>query len=147
MAQVGQPIEVHTSFFFGIVIDGVNVAAFTECTLPSLQIETFEIKEGGQNAYAHKLPVRVNAGSITLRHGLTKNGELLNWYMQVLRGEIKAATRDISVVMYSFDRKPLMTWVFRNAYPIKWGGPSLKSGDNAVAIEEIELVHHGFELG
>lgn len=137
----------HSSFRFSVAVDGVNYAAFTEFTLPTLQVETQDIKEGGQNAFAHKLPVRVTAGSATLKHGIATDFTLLNWYLDVLKGDIASATRQVTVVMYNESTVPLMTWAFRNAYPIKWSGPSFKTDNNSVAIEEIEFVHHGFDIG
>jgi phage tail-like protein len=147
MPSVGQLLEVNLAYRFTVVIDSISYAAFTECTLPSLQVETFEIKEGGQNTFVHKLPVRVNAGTVSFKHGITRTGELLRWYMQVLNGDMASATRDVSVVVYDEMRAPLFVFSFRRAYPIKWSGPSLRAGDSAVAIEELELAHHGFEVG
>lgn len=136
----------HSSFRFSVAVDGINYAAFTEFTLPSLQVETQDIKEGGQNSFAHKLPIRVTAGTATLKHGIATDFTLLNWYMDVLKGDIAAATRQVTVVMYNELTVPMMTWAFRKAYPVKWGGPSFKSDSNGVAIEEIEFVHHGFDI-
>lgn len=147
MPPVGKPLEIHAGFRFVVQVDNVNAAAFTECTLPRLQVETEDIKEGGQNAYIHRLPVRVNAGTITLKHGVTKNDELLNWYLQVLTGQVKNATRDVTVIIFDSTRKVrIAAWTFTRAYPIRWGGPTLRASENAVAIEELELAHHGFTV-
>lgn len=145
--QTGKLVEVHTGFRFMVTIDDVYAAVFTECTLPNLQVETMDVKEGGQNGFTHKLPVRVNVGTVKLKHGITHDIKLLNWYMLVLQGNIKDATRKVSVVLQDSVGEPISTWHFLNAYPIKWVGPQLKAGDNSVAIEEIELAHHGFEVG
>jgi phage tail-like protein len=147
MPRTGNPIEFHTTFRFKVLVDGINLAAFVECNLPSLQVETEDIKEGGQNAYTHRLPVRVNAGTVSLKQGITRNDQLLNWYLQVLRGDIESATRTVSVIILDSMKVPIATWTFYEAYPIKWGGLMLKSSDQAVAIEELELAHHGFEVG
>jgi phage tail-like protein len=147
MPVTGVPFEVHASFHFLVLIDGMNVAAFTECSMPNLQVETEEIKEGGQNTYIHKLPVRVNAGTITLRRGITRNDALLKWYLQVLRGDMKGADRTVTVVIFDTMAARVATWTFQRAYPVKWSGPTLKAGESAVAIEEVEFAHHGFEVG
>jgi phage tail-like protein len=146
MAETGKPIEIHAGFRFAVSIKGVNVAAFTECTLPALEVETFELKEGGQNEYSHKLPVRVKSGSITLRRGLTKGSELLKWYEQVARGDLKEIQRDVSIIMFDSQLRTVTTWNFYNAYPVKWKGPTLKSDQAALAIEEVELAYHGFDI-
>lgn len=139
-------VEVHGAFRFKVTVEGINFAAFTEFTLPSLQVETVDVKEGGQNTYVHKLPVRVNVGTAKLRNGVTGDLDLLKWYMQVLNGDLENARRQVSVIMYDEYRRPLITWNFRDAYPVKWTGPTLKSDTSGTAIEEIEFVHHGFEV-
>lgn len=140
-------IDVTANFRFKVMVDNVYSAVFTECSLPNLQVETFEIKEGGQNAFLHKLPVRVNVGTVTLRHGLTANEQLMDWYLLVLQGKIREARRQVSVILHSVAGEQIAIWSFVDAYPIKWVGPKLKSDDSAIAIQEIELVHHGFEVG
>jgi phage tail-like protein len=147
MPRTADQIEIHASFRFSVKVNDQDLAAFTECNLPSLQVETQDIVEGGQNEYIHKLPVRVKPGSLTLKRGITKNDDLLKWYLQVLEGKMREATRTVTVVMYDSLLRPINTWTFRQAYPIKWSGPQLKSGDKAVAIEELEIAHHGFEIG
>jgi phage tail-like protein len=139
--------ELHNSIHFQVMIDGVHYGSFTECVLPDLQLETEDIKEGGQNTYIHKLPVRVNVGTVKLRHGITKDTELLTWYRQILRGDVENATRQVSIVLLDRTGAILTTWGFRDAYPVKWTAPSLKAGDSAIAIEEIEFAHRGFEVG
>lgn len=144
--MVGNLFEFHSGFRFTVAIDGINYAAFSEFRLPSLQVETMDIKEGGQNQYVHKLPVRVNVGTAALKQGITRDFTLLNWYLQILKGDMVGAARQVTVVMFDVRRIPLIIWNFRDAYPVKWSGPSLKSDTSAVAIEEIEFVHHGFEV-
>ena len=138
--------ESSGGFRFAVALDGVNYAAFSEFKLPNLDVQMADIQEGGQNTYVHKLPVRVTVGSATLRHGITKDLTLLKWYLQVLKGDLDNAFRDVTVVMYDTGRIPVMTWTFRRACPVKWNGPTLKSDDNSVAVEEIEFVHHGFDV-
>lgn len=138
--------DTQATFRFTVAVDGMNTAAFTEFRMPSLEVETVEIKEGGQNTFVHKLPVRVKVGSATLRHGISRDLSLLRWYLEVLEGKIDDATRQVIVVMYDTHHLPMITWYFNEAYPTKWAGPTFKVDDNNVAFEEIEFVHHGFEV-
>ena len=64
----------------------------------------------------------------------------------MIDGDMENATRQVTVVMYDVTRKPLATWNFRDAYPVKWSGPTLKADDKVVAIEEIEFVYHSFTV-
>lgn len=139
--------QFHSSHRFSVAVEGIPYAAFSECTLPSLEVETQPVKEGGQNLYTHKLPVRINNGTITLKHGVMVGSKLLEWYMQVLNGDWENAIRQVTVSMFDSDHvTPLMVWNFRRAYPTKWSGPALKSDDRAVGIESLEIAFHGFEV-
>lgn len=37
-------------------------------------------------------------------------------------------------------------WDIEKAFPVKWKGPSLSASSTSVAIEEIEIAHHGIDL-
>ena len=36
-----------------------------------------------------------------------------------------------------------MGWEIREAMPVRWAGPELTADEGAVAIETLELAHHG----
>ncbi|MDZ4764666.1 MAG: phage tail protein [Chloroflexota bacterium] len=133
-------------FRFLVQIEGIHNLTFSEFRLPSLQVDVEKIQEGGQNTYIHQLPIRVNVGTVSLRHGLTRDMSLLNWYLDVMNGNLDKAYRQVTVVLVDSLSIPVAIWNFRNAYPVKWSGPSLKSDSSEVAFEEIEFVYHGFEV-
>lgn len=139
-------LDAHAAFKFTVEIDNKPVGAFTECTLPGLQIDTEKITEGGLNDYIHILPKGVQAGNITLKHGIAKNDDMMKWYFMILQGKIKDAMKSVTVMMLGEDNKPVMRFNFENCYPTKWQGPSLNSGNAAVAIEEIQLAYHAVSI-
>lgn len=146
MTSAPTPIEFHSDFRFVVSIEKVSYATFSEFVLPSLTVETVSWKEGGQNTFTHKLPVRVDVGTARLKHGLSSQMQLLNWYMDVMNGDIAKAKRQVTVKLMDTYGRTVITWNFRDAYPIKWTGPTLKSDGNGVVIEELEIAHHGFEV-
>jgi phage tail-like protein len=141
MTRTGERTEAHAAFRFAVEIDGIDEAYFSECTLPSLEVEVTEQQEGGYNNGVHLLPGRVKAGRITLKHGITQSTELLNWYRDVMNGNVSAAIRRISIVMYDSRLDPVMRLSFERAYPAKWSGPTFNAADNSVAIETLELAY------
>jgi phage tail-like protein len=145
-----QTLEMHATFRYTINVDGVNHAVFSECKLPSLQIETLEVKEGGLNNYVHQLPVRLKAGSITLKHGITKGDGLLKWYVDTVRamttGNMASLLKSVTVTMLTIKREPMATFQLMQAYPKKWSGPTLKADDKAIAVEELELAFSEFTV-
>jgi phage tail-like protein len=127
-----------------VEINNEAMAAFTECTLPTLEIEVQEQKEGGLNDYTHVLPVRRKSGRVVLKRGLTARHEFMKWYKDVLEGRIQPATSTLSIVMYDSRGNELSRWNFEKVLPVKWTGPTLKSDQGAVAIETLELIVHDF---
>lgn len=140
MPQSGQRIEPHATFRFSVQIDGIDEAVFSECSLPDLEVDVEEQKEGGYNTGTHQLPGPVKASRITLKRGVTESNQLLNWYRDVASGNLSEAERQVSVVMYDSTLSEIMRWNFVRAYPAKWSGPAFNTGENAVAIETLELV-------
>ena len=139
--STGSRPEVHASFRFTVEFNGAAQGYFTECTLPTLEVEVEEQKEGGYNTGTHLLPGRVKRGTVTLKHGLTSSSELLRWYMKVLEGksDVKFDRKKVSIIHHDCLGKPVMRWDFENAFPIKWSGPALDSSASRIAIETLEL--------
>jgi phage tail-like protein len=138
--------DAESVFRFQVLVDDIYLAAFTEFQMPDLSVEMLDVTEGGQNTFVHKLPVRLNVGPATLKQGITSDLSLLKWYMQVVNGNVTAARRQVSVIMFSPLGIPVLVFSFRDAYPIKWVAPNLNTEQNSVAIEELHFVHHGFTI-
>lgn len=129
--------QSHIGFRYIIEINGARLAAFTECTLPTIEWELEEIKEGGLNTYVHQLPGRRKASRLTLKHGIGKS-ELLKWYIEAV-GQ-KFNPRNITITLLDVTGEGVLTWDVKQAYPVKWTGPQLKSDSNTVAIQTLEFV-------
>jgi phage tail-like protein len=136
--------EVYGNNRFYIEIGGKTVAVFTEVSGLSVDIQTEEYPEGGNNEYVHKIIGRTKLGNITLKQGMTKSQELLQWVMDISQGTIKR--QNISVVMYDLEGKYVQRWNFLEAAPIKWTGAQFQASGNGAAIETFEFVHCGMQL-
>ncbi len=141
-----QRAEAHAAFRFAIQIDGITEAVFTECTLPTLEVEMVEQKEGGLNNAVHQIPGRIKAGKITLKRGITSSSDLLSWYMDIARGKIASSRRKVSVIMYDSTSSEVIRWNFEEAFPSKWTGPSFSSGQSQIAIETLELTYQSIDV-
>lgn len=141
-----QRTEVHAAFRFAIQIDGITEAVFTECTLPSLEIDVTQQMEGGLNNAVHQIPGRVKAGKITLKRGITTASDLLTWYIDLAQGKIEDSERKVSVVMYDSLSEEVLRWNFQKAFPSKWSGPTFASANSQVAIETLELSYLSMDV-
>src|SRR3989304_7790520 len=144
MTRTGTPPEAYATYMFKVSIGGQEVAIFTECTGPSLEMEVYEYQEGGLNSFVHRLPGRWKVGNITLKHGITKSDYLWKWCQKAVFGALEP--KNVSVTLCHVkdgQAETMMAWNFRNAYPVKWSSPTFKADENAIAIGTLELAHEG----
>jgi len=112
-------------------------------------VETEELHEGGQNSFTHRLPGRMTWPNIVLKRGVTQNDTLLEW-LNKSSGEqfaangnkLQRSTAAVTLIGPSGTR--LRSWEFDGAFPVKWTGPSFAVASSDMAVEELEITHHGF---
>jgi phage tail-like protein len=146
-AGVGALVPRPVAWRFYVQVDGILYGEFTECTGLSMQRETQDFAEGGLNDKVHKLPGRIKYDNITLRRGMI-TPELWFWCMggDLLGMSGRPNLRNIFIFLATDSGVPYVTWVVNGAYPTRWSGPSLKTDSKELAIEEIQLAHHGLTL-
>ncbi|MFL7791307.1 MAG: phage tail protein [Anaerolineae bacterium] len=134
------------SFKFKVELGGIIEAHFTECSGLSAERTVMQYEEGGVNDYVHVLPGRIKYSNIVLKHGVTDSSALWDWYKQGLReGRVKQV-ENISILLFDSTGKRVKRWNIKDAYPVKWAGPDFNAGNSQVAIETLEIAHHGFDL-
>lgn len=126
----------NAAFRFVIDIEGEAHGVFTECAVPAIEWEIEEVKEGGLNTFTHQLPGRRKGVKITLKNGVGTDA-LMDWYVDTMSETF--ARRPVTVTLLDMKLDPVMTWHITDAYPVKWAGPQLKTGDNSIAIQTLEL--------
>jgi phage tail-like protein len=124
------------SFRFVVEIDGVRHGAFTECTLPTIEWEIQEVKEGGLNTFVHQLPGVRKRAVLTLKNGLG-TGELLQWCIDTMSEQF--TRRAVTITLLNVQHEALLNWHVADAYPIKWTAPPLRASENTIAIQTLEL--------
>lgn len=136
-----------STFRFSVDIGGKNwLGVFTECTLPAIEWNVEEIKEGGRNDYIHQIINHRKASKVTLKHGLTKKYELMSWYAEMMDENYQNYKKTMTITLMDSEHKPVLRWNFEKAFPTKITWPELKTGDNAVAIQTLELAVGPFEF-
>ncbi|MGE0825101.1 MAG: phage tail protein [Candidatus Binatia bacterium] len=133
--------DPYAVFNFVVEFNGIQMAGFTEVTGIEAHTEFEEFREGGINHYVHKLAKETKYGNLTLKRGLTDATFLWDWYQDVINGVIERKT--VSVVLLDARRKEKRRWIFSDAYPVKWSSSDLNGTSNTVAVESVELAHHG----
>jgi phage tail-like protein len=122
-------------------IQHVAMGGFSECSGLETSQKIDEYNEGGRNGAVLKFPGRVSWNNIVLKHGMTSNTDLWDWYYSFVEGRGKR--RDGVIVLQNDLHLPVNIWNFKRGLPAKWTGPSMNASQNNVAIEAIEIAHEG----
>ena len=118
-------------------------ALFTEVSGLQVEMQTMEYQEGGTNTFVHRLPGPLKVSNVTLKHGLTKSNQFVNWCLSL---PPKMDRRNVTIVMYDSAGSWVARWHYRNAYPVKWVGPTFTADGTAIAIESLEIAHQGLTV-
>lgn len=137
---------------FVFEVSNIAIGAFTEVSGLSVQIDTEELAEGGQNQFTHKLPGRMKWPNLVLKRGITDTDALFEWLAEcsgdgLEKNKNKVKLRSGSVKLLDSKGKVVRRWTFVDAYPVKWTGPRLAASSNDLAVEELEVCHCGFKPG
>lgn len=135
---------------FGFSVDGIEIGSFSEVSGLSVEIETEDLVEGGQNHYVHKLPGRMKWPNLVMKRGITDTNNLFEWFAEcsgdgfTAKGN-KLTRRNGAVVLLGNDGTAVRRWTFTGAFPVKWTGPTMAAASSDVAVEELEVCHSGFK--
>jgi phage tail-like protein len=122
-----------------------NDARFQSVSGLSVEYDYETFKEGGENRFEHKLPVRTKYADMVLKRGMLTGSEVIKWFLMAFRDrEFKPA--DVNVILMSEKGEPLRTWKISHAIPKKWLVSDLNANDNAIVVETMELSYRYFTI-
>jgi phage tail-like protein len=137
-----------TTVHFVLAIDGLSSVSFSKCTGLAGEVSVEEYAEGGENRFSHRFPSRASFPNLVLNQGAGPTRELWDWFYE-FRVSGLVAPRDGTVTLMSTvdgDLSPVRVWGFSRGWPAKLTGPDLDAQSSAIAVESIEIAHHGLEL-
>jgi len=142
-------LDLFPTFRFYVEIGSIIKAAFTECSGLEVSTEIQEYAEGGNNGFVHVFPGRTKYSHVTLKRGFVISNEIFDWYKQmescVAQGKA-FSFQQVSIILHNVEPgMEGMRWDLDRAFPVKWVGPSLKTDEAVVAVETLELAHHGIQ--
>jgi phage tail-like protein len=137
--------QPYRDFNFHVEIDGIGESQFSEVSVPEAEITVVEYREGADKTSAtRKLPGRVRYGNIVLKRGVTGNLVLWEWFRANASGDFQA--RNVSIVLLDAERRPVIRWNARDAWPTKYYASDLNAKGNEVVIELLELAFESIEV-
>jgi len=122
-----------------------NDVRFQSVSGLSVEYEAEEFKEGGENRFTHKLPVRTKYTDLVLKRGLLINSDIINWCTSALENMIFSPS-DILITLLNEKGEALKIWNIVHAWPKKWTISDFNSSDNSVVIETLELSYRYFSI-
>lgn len=120
-------------------------ARFQSVSGLSVEYEYESFKEGGENRFEHKLPVRTRYSDLVLKRGMLVNSGVIKWFVDAF-GNREFSPADISVILMNEAGDPLRTWNIAHAIPKKWIVSDLNATENSIVIETMELTYRYFTM-
>lgn len=120
-------------------------AAFQEISGISKEWDLEEVRGGGENNFKYRLPTVCKFQNLVLKRGIVnKTSPLTNWCKKILDGGLAQPIKpkDVTVSVLDSKGKACRSWHFTKAYPVKWTVSDLKSQENSLLIESVELAYH-----
>ena len=140
MAHITTDVAVASAFKLKIDRDNFGFWNTFEGLSWDASVETRE--EGGVNDMVHQLPGRLKYGNVKLSRPVdADSAKLASWFAS-LATQVTRCTAQIMAI--DSERNPIAQWGLLGCVPVKWTGPSFSIETQKVAMETIELAHHGF---
>ena len=131
-------------FFLGGTVPNPLDIRFQKVSGISAEIETTDIREGGENLFRYSLPNHVIYNNLVLERGMVI-GSPLNLEFDVAMSSMKFSPSNVLVMLLNENSIPLSSWLFQRAYPVKWTISDLDANSNAVVIDTMELAYAKFQ--
>lgn len=142
MAEYHPPLGFHFKVEFAGIKGEYQFQSVAGLTV---DFDTEEISEGGENRFKHKLPVRTKFPNLVLKRGLLVDSELIKWCRDALE-DFNIVPTDITISLLNEEHEPLMTWNVVHAYPVKWATADFNAEESKMVVETVELVYNYFKI-
>jgi phage tail-like protein len=138
-----------TAAHFLLEVDGLSIGTFGRVGGLQLTVSVDEYAEGGVNGYVHRFPGRMHWPNLVFSRGLTESDNLLDWVHRTAGDGFEAAGAKLvastaSVTLLDVAGTRLRSYEIEGAFPVRWTGPTLDTGDASALTEELEVTHTGF---
>lgn len=135
-------VDPAVSVCFAVSIDDKDLGTFNSCEGLGIEVVLEQREEGGNNGFVWQLPTRLKYSNVKLSRPLGPDTmKVAKWFASMAGGVTR---RTAIIVAKSSDDTVVARWGLADVVPVRWSGPSLNLDSPKVAIETIEIAHHGF---
>ncbi len=132
-------------FFAGGIIPNPFDIRFQRVSGLGATIQTIDHREGGQNAFTHKLPDGISHENIVFERGMVV-GSPLNVEFNIALSFYSMAPSNVLIMLFNGDTIPIGGWLCIKAYPVRWSTSDLNAGDDSVVIDTFELAYQRLQI-
>lgn len=138
------PVGFHFRVEF-VGIGNDNDIRFQSVSGLSIEYDTESFKEGGENRFEHKLPVRTKYADLSLKRGMLTDSKVIEWCLKAFENrEFQPA--QINVMLLNENHQPIKRWEVIDAWPKKWSVSDLNAQENGLVIETLDLAYKYFNV-
>ena len=125
--------------------DGTKCSFQEVCGLDA-GIEPIEYRQGNNPEFSViKMPGSNTFNNVTMKKGLfADDTSFWDWHEKIKMNVIERM--DVKIKLLDETGSPTMTWTLSNAWPAKISSSDLKSVNNEIAVEELELAYEGITI-
>jgi phage tail-like protein len=127
-------------FRFLVEIEGLTSGGFARVKGLQREIKYESYREGGVNDYEHKLFTQATYPAVILERGLALE-DLWKWAQAAADGDIQR--KNVRIRLENEAGEKVWAWQLDWAMPVKWACSDLDAASSQVAIESLEIAHHG----
>ncbi|MBD1363179.1 phage tail protein [Mucilaginibacter sp. ZT4R22] len=138
------PVGFHFKVDF-VGIGNDNDSRFQTVSGLNVEYDTEAYKEGGENRFEHKLPLRSKYPDLSLKRGMLTDSKVIRWVLDALQNRTFKPVQ-INVMLLNEEHQPLKTWNIFNAWPKKWAVSDFNAQENSVVIETLDISYNYFTV-
>jgi len=138
--------DPYRTFRFLVELESLVQGGFSQIAGLERETRVDSFHEGGLNTHEIKRIGHTTWPNLVLKRGLADQ-RLWDWHEEViartLNGALGSQRKDLRIVLLDAQGDKAWAWVCQHAVPVKWSGGELNATTNQVAVETLELAHHG----
>lgn len=138
------PVGFHFMVDF-VGIGNNNDGRFQSVAGLNVEFDTEVYKEGGENRFEHKLPLRSKYPDLSLKRGMLTDSMVIKWVLDALQNRTIKPVQ-LNVILLNGEHQPLRTWNIFNAWPKKWMVSDFNAEENSIVIETLDMSYNYFTV-
>jgi phage tail-like protein len=133
-------VDPYKNFRFRVEIQGIQVAAFANATIPDESMDAIDYREG-TDPYTRKLSGLPKVGTLSLKRGISGSLDLYNWWRtgSQLGAGGPGVRKNVSIILLDDAGNDAARWDVFNAWLTKYEAGDLDAKGSDVLIESLDL--------